>query len=237
MARAGRRSAVLLCTAVAGLALLSGCAVPDLREPGTGAGGAEPRESSLAPKAPLPAGKPLDSDARVPDPGVVDEDDATAVAEAWAEVTYGYDTAYDTSPHDAVLRGLRWCTERRSAAEKKYRPAAGSGHEWSTWAEHRAWTTPDVTIETVDDSPPDGETIAYRSLVVEATAQGRDGWTGTGPRLNAYVKLVRAAVGKPWQVDDATVVEAVAPPEPDGAAGSGASASSSSSSSSDDSTQ
>jgi hypothetical protein len=213
----GRRAASLVCAAVTGLVLLTGCGLPGLREPAVtvGAGGPTPHASSPVAKAPVPSGKPLDPDARVPAPVVEDENDATAVAKAWAEVTYGYDTAYDTSSYDAVLRSLRWCTERKSAAEKDFRPAAGPGHEWLTWASHDAWTTPKVTLETVDDAPDDTETIAHRSLVVDGTAHGRDGWTGPGPRLNAYVKLVRTSVGRPWRVDDVIVVEAVSPPEPE----------------------
>jgi hypothetical protein len=72
-----------------------------------------------------------------------------------------------------------------------------------------------VGSELEDDAPKDSEQVAYRSLVIEGTAHGRDGWTGTGPRLNAYVKLVRSAVGEPWRVDDVTVVEAAAPPSPE----------------------
>ncbi|MFG3248166.1 hypothetical protein [Streptomyces sp. NPDC048187] len=213
-ARAVLRSATGALAVVTGLALLCGCGLSDHRETASGSGGTGSAQPSVAPKAPVPSGKPLGPDAHVPDPGVVDEDDATAVSEAWAETTYGYDTAYDNSPQDAVLRGVRWCTERKAAAERQYRPASGPGSEWITWARHRAWTTVDVSSELEDDAPPDGEQIAYRSLVVSGTAHGRDGWEGTGPRLNAYVKLVRAGVGDPWRVDDVTVVEAARPPEP-----------------------
>lgn len=209
---ARRRGAALLLTAVTSLALLSGCGLPDLRDDPAGQGDSASPQPSIAPKAPVPPGKPLGPDAHVPTPRVVDDNDATAVSKAWAEVTYGYDTKYDTSPHDAVLRAARWLTERRIAAERDYRPASGSGSEWNTWAAHRAWTTVTVGVELEDDAPRDGETTAYRSLVVAGTAHGRDGWTGDGPRLNAYVKLVRTAVGAPWRVDDATVVEAATPP-------------------------
>ncbi|MEU9520389.1 hypothetical protein [Streptomyces sp. NPDC048224] len=220
-ARALHRSATGALAVVTGLALLCGCGLSDHRETGSGSGGTGSAQPSVAPKAPVPPGKPLGPDAHVPDTGVVDEDDATAVSEAWAETTYGYDTAYDTSPQDAVLRGVRWCTERKAAAERQYRPASGPGNEWTTWAGHRAWTTVDVSSELEDDAPPDGERIAYRSLVVSGTAHGRDGWEGAGPRLNAYVKLVRAGVGDPWRVDDVTVVEAARPPAPSTPASAG----------------
>ncbi|MCP3766797.1 MULTISPECIES: hypothetical protein [unclassified Streptomyces] len=218
--QAGRRAVPLVLTALTGLALVTGCGLPDHRAPAARTDGPTTSEPAVAPKAPVPSGEPLGPDAHVPDPGVIDDNDATSVSKAWAETTYGYDTAYDTSPHDAVLRGVRWCTERKAAAERRFRPAGGPGDQWNTWERHRAWTTPSVSSELEDDAPRDSETIAYRSLVVNGTAQGRDGWTGTGPRLNAYVKLVRTAVGKPWRVDDVTVVEAVTPPGQDGASAS-----------------
>ncbi|MER6124374.1 hypothetical protein ABT173_17295 [Streptomyces sp. NPDC001795] len=210
--RTGHRSATVLLTAVAGLTLLSGCGLPDHRVQGDGKGGSASGKTSFTPKAPIPSGKPLGPDAHVATPGVVDANDAGAVSKAWAETAYSYDTKYDTSSHDAVLRAARWLTERKAAAEREYQPASGPGYEWNTWARHHAWTTVTVSSELEDDAPRDSETIAYRDLVVTGTAHGRDGWTGTGPRLNAYVKLVRSGVGEPWRVDDATVVEAATPP-------------------------
>ncbi|MEU6478972.1 hypothetical protein ABZ858_19190 [Streptomyces sp. NPDC047017] len=221
--RAGRRSATGLLTVVAGLALLTGCGLPDHRVAGTGQGGTGSAEPSFVAKAPPPAGRPLGPDAHVAAPGVVNDNDADAVSKAWAETAYSYDTVYDTSPHDAMLRAARWLTERRLTAERAYHPASGPGNEWNTWAGHRAWTTVTVSGELEDDAPRDSETIAYRSLVVAGTAHGRDGWSGVGPRLNAYVKLVRSSAGRPWRVDDATVVDAVTPPSgsvPSASAGS-----------------
>ncbi|MFG2882160.1 hypothetical protein ACGFYV_07510 [Streptomyces sp. NPDC048297] len=213
--RAGHRSATALLTAVAGLALLTGCALPDHRDADAKPGGSASATPSFVPKAPVPSGKALGPDAHVTDPGGVKGTDAGAVAKAWAEMAYNYDTAYDSSPHDAVLRASRWLTERGAKAESRYRPESGPGNEWNTWAKHHAWTAVTVTSELEDDAPVDSDTVAYRSLVVEGTAHGRDGWSGTGPRLNAYVKLVRSTVGEPWRVDDVTVVEAVAPPSRD----------------------
>ncbi|WP_217245545.1 hypothetical protein [Streptomyces sp. AC602_WCS936] len=212
--RSVRGPVTAVVTATTGLVLLSGCGLPDHREAGSRSDGSTSQQPSILPKVPVPSGKPLGPDAHVPDLGAVDDSDATAVSKAWAETTYSYDTKYDTSPHGAVLRGTRWCTERRASAERRYRPAAGPGSEWNDWERHQAWTTVTVSSELVDDAPRDTEGIAYRSLVVAGTAHGRDGWTGTGPRLNAYVKLVRTAVGEPWRVDDATVVEAATPPKP-----------------------
>ncbi|MEV5988666.1 hypothetical protein AB0L85_27270 [Streptomyces sp. NPDC052051] len=211
----GRRSVIGVLAVVTGLALLSGCGLPDQRKNDAEQGAQASNEPSFTPKAPVPRGKPLGTDAHVPTPGVVDDNDATAVAKAWAEAVYSYDTKYDTGPHDAVLRAARFFTERKAATERSYQPASGPGDGWNTWAKHQAWTKVTVSSELEDDAPRDAEQLAYRSLVVEGTATGRDGWTGTGPQLNTYVKLVRSSVGKPWRVDEASVVAAAVPPSPE----------------------
>jgi hypothetical protein len=200
---------------VTGVAVLAACGLEDHREStGRGAPSAEP---SVAPKAPLPSGKPLGPDAHVPTPSGVDDTDATSVAEAWVEVAYGYDTKYDSSPHDAVLRSARWFTADKAAAERSYRPASGAGEQWNSWAAHQAWTTVDLELDDDGDAPSDTATEAHRALFVDGTAYGRDGWTGTGPQATVYVKLVRSGKGEPWRVDEVRTVEAaVSAPEPSG---------------------
>ncbi|MGW7277387.1 hypothetical protein ACWGIV_03545 [Streptomyces sp. NPDC054844] len=207
------RAVAVLLTSATGLALLAGCGLHDYREgPPGGDGGTGPAASSFTPKAPLPSGKPLDADARVPSPSPVDESDATAVAEAWAEIAYSHDTAYDISPHDAALRAARFLTPDRAAVLREYRPVSGPGDQWNTWADHRAWTTVEVEADLDGDAPPDAPREAHRGLFVEGEAHGRDGWRGEGPQVNAFVKLTRVGPGRPWQVADVTVVEAAVPP-------------------------
>jgi hypothetical protein len=168
----------------------------------------------------------------VPTPKKVDDKDATAVAEAWTEVAYGYDTKYDSGPHDAVLRAARWFTADKAEAERSYRPAAAAGEIWNTWAGHKAWTTVEVESDDDGDAPADTRTAAYRALFVDGEAHGRDGWTGTGPQATVYVKLVRSAKGGPWRVDDVRTVEAAAPPSATPSAADTSSAASSSTASS-----
>ncbi|MFD4545574.1 hypothetical protein [Streptomyces sp. NPDC058466] len=199
---------------VTGLLALTGCGLRDHRDTVGVAGSSPSAAPSVAPKAPLPSGKPLGADARVPSPSGVDGTDATEVSEAWAEVVYGYDTKYDSGPQDAVLRSARWLTAKKAAAERSYRPASGAGNDWNTWAGHQAWTTVDVTADDDGDGPTDTAVLAYRALFVEGTAQGRDGWTGTGPRANVYLKLTRTGRGQPWHVAEVTAVEAAVPPSP-----------------------
>ncbi|GGV18324.1 hypothetical protein GCM10010260_67650 [Streptomyces filipinensis] len=227
-AGAGQRSVAGLLTAVSGFALLSACGLPDHRVDDAKHGATASAGPSFVPKAPVPSGKALGPDAHVAHPGNVNGTDASVVAKAWAELAYSYDTKYDTSPHDAVLRASRWFTERKAADERQYQPASGPGVEWNTWAKHHAWTTVTVSSELEDDAPRDSKTVAYRSLVVRGTAHGRDGWTGTGPRLNAYVKLVRSVAGAPWRVDDVMVVVAATPPSADTSPASAGSSSDSS---------
>lgn len=208
------RTIALAVVSVTGLLALTGCGLRDHRD-AVGLPGSSPSAvPSVAPKAPLPSGRPLGADARVPSPSGVDGTDATEVSEAWAEVAYGYDTKYDSGPHDAVLRSARWFTAKKAAAERSYRPASGAGNDWNTWAAHKAWTTVDVTADDDGDGPLDTAVLAYRALFVEGRAHGRDGWTGTGPRANVFLKLTRPGRGQPWHVDEVTAVEAAVPPSP-----------------------
>lgn len=231
--RTGARGtfAALTVVSMAGILALTGCGLRDHRDE-VGAPGSSPSAvPSVAPKASLPPGRPLGTDAHVPSPSAVDGTDATEVSEAWAEVAYGYDTKYDYGPHDAVLRSARWFTPAKAAAERSYHPASGAGAEWNTWAGHRAWTTVTVTPDDDADGPADTAVLAYRALFVDGTAHGRDGWTGTGPRANVYLKLTRASGGRPWRVADVTTVEAADPPPPPSTSEPGASPSTPTSSS------
>ncbi|WP_406838419.1 hypothetical protein ACICHK_23340 [Streptomyces sp. AHU1] len=208
----GRRTfAALAVVSVTGVLALTGCGLRDHRDDVGAPGSSSSAVPSVAPKAPLPSGRPLDADAHVPSPSGVDGTDATEVSEAWAEVAYGYDTKYDYGPHDAVLRSTRWFTPAKAAAERSYHPASGAGAAWNTWAGHRAWTTVTVTADDDADGPADTAVLAYRALFVEGTAHGRDGWTGTGPRANVYLKLTRAGGGRPWRVAEVETVEAADP--------------------------
>ncbi|MGJ5953139.1 hypothetical protein [Streptomyces neyagawaensis] len=193
------------------MAVLTACGLQDHRETVGGGPGAS-AEPSIAPKAPLPSGKPLGDDAHVPSPSGVDDLDATSVSRAWVEVAYGYDTKYDMSPHDAVLRTARWLTPDKRKAERAYRPASGAGENWNSWASHKAWTTVEVEFDDDGDAPSDTATEAYRAVFVDGEAHGRDGWTGTGPQATVYLKLVRSGKGEPWRVDDVRTVEAAAQP-------------------------
>ncbi|WP_051722646.1 hypothetical protein [Streptomyces albus] len=209
--RAGS-AAVSATVSAAALIALAGCGLP-----GLGGGSSEPTpkvspEASFTAKAPVPSGKPLGPGAKVPSPPDADFGDPTSVATAWAVTAYSHDTAYDAGPHDAVLRAARYATEKLAAAEREHRPAAGAGGQWLLWAEHKAWTTVKTSLETDGDAPSDTATTAWRQIAVTGKARGRDGWSGPGPRLHAFVQLVRDGRGDPWRVSKVNVVEAATVP-------------------------
>ncbi|WP_329615726.1 hypothetical protein OG244_23785 [Streptomyces brevispora] len=189
--------------------MLAGCA-------GGGDDAAPTSPSSSAPplvKVPAASSRPLDADAHVPRPRQIDEHDASAVALAWAELSYCYDTAYDAYPHAARLRAARYLTPEKAAMARSYSPASGPGAQWNTWASHRAWTQAHAALADPDEeAEPDTGTRAYRVVSVDGTAHGRDGWKGPGPRLHAYLTLTRNGKDAPWRVRENDVVEAVTPP-------------------------
>ncbi|MFY1636172.1 hypothetical protein ACN27F_23340 [Solwaraspora sp. WMMB335] len=205
------RSAAVLTTAIllVGLAACSptGPSVPAVpsagRSPGSPAIGPEPSPAGAVPTTvaapgavddtsvgPYPTARTPAPDARVPTVGAVDLADPTAVATAWAIHAYSYDTLYDATPHNAVLRATRYLTPEAAAVEHSYMPYAAPGARWNAWAAHEAWTSVQVTVGN-EPHPPDTGTTAYRQLIVEGIAHGRDGWTGPGPHVVLFFTLDR----------------------------------------------
>ncbi|UQX02513.1 hypothetical protein [Streptomyces sp. RerS4] len=226
MAAVRKALGAALTTAVC-VVLLTGCGLKDLRDD-KGAGPAPvPSVSETFPiKAPLPAGKPLDGQAKVKPVPSPDPADPSAVARAWLMTAYSYDTAYDTGPQDANLRALGYLTDKQAEVERSYRPGAGSGAAWATWAEHKAWTTVEITADEDDQGPGDTPTSSFRTFLVDGKAHGRDGWTGTGPQLTAFVELTMTGPGT-WKVAGVMVTPAAIPPSAAPSASASASASSS----------
>ncbi|WP_346098647.1 hypothetical protein [Streptomyces olivaceiscleroticus] len=211
------RRAGLAATVAVSLAGLAGCGLPGLERPEQKV---KPTQPTFAEKAPLPSASPLGPDAHVPEPPVPNRHDATAVAKAWALVAYSYDTKYDVSPHDAILRAVPYLTSKKAKDERSYRPAAGAGNEWNTWAKHKAWTTVKLHLEVDGDAPADTPTKAHRQISVSGTATGRDDWKGVGPRVQAFVTLVRTNTKGDWQVSRVDAVPAaVVPSAPPSSAG------------------
>ncbi|MFD4915586.1 hypothetical protein ACFWNR_20485 [Streptomyces virginiae] len=209
-----RRSLGLVITTLTATTLLTGCGLRDLGDDKGSAASPLPSVSETFPlKAPLPKGKPLDGEAKVKPVPSPDPADASAVARAWLTTAYTYDTAYDSSPQDANLRALGYLTDGQAEVERSYRPGAGSGAAWATWAEHKAWTTVEITADEDDQGPGGNPTASYRTFSVDGKAHGRDGWTGAGPQLTAVVQLAMTGPGA-WKVAGVTVIPAATPPGP-----------------------
>ncbi|MCX5195005.1 hypothetical protein OOK31_14005 [Streptomyces sp. NBC_00249] len=206
-----RRALGAVLAAVTGVALLTGCGLRDLRDDKAVDPAAPSALPSFETKAPVPPGKPLDAQAKVQPVPAPDPSDPNAVARAWLATAYGYDTAYDNGPQDANLRALPYLTEEQAKAERDYRPGAGSGSEWATWAEHKAWMTLAITEDDDDQGPGGTAGASFRTFYVDGKAHGRDGWTGPGPRLTAVVKLTLAGPAG-WKVAGITVTPAATPP-------------------------
>ncbi|THA70660.1 hypothetical protein E6P78_08735 [Streptomyces sp. A0958] len=196
--------------AVAVTLVLAGCA---RSKDGDAAPTSPASPSAPLVKVPAASSQPLDADAHVPRPRQVDEHDAGAVALAWAELSYGYDTAYDAHPHAARLRAARYLTPEKADLAKSYSPVSGPGAQWNAWASHRAWTEAHAALADPDeDAEPDTATRAHRAVSVDGTAHGRDGWKGPGPRLHAYLTLARTGKDAPWRIRETDIVEAATPP-------------------------
>ncbi|MFJ1863764.1 hypothetical protein ACIOD1_03950 [Streptomyces sp. NPDC088097] len=207
-----RRVAGLALAAAAGAVLLTGCGLRDLRDDkGAGPAASPSVSETFAVKAPVPPGKPLDAQAKVQPVPSPDASDASAVARAWLATAYGYDTGYDNGPQDARLRALPYLTEEQANAERDYRSGAGSGWDWATWAEHRAWITLEITPDEDDQGPGGTSGASFLTFYVDGTAHGRDDWTGPGPRLTAVVKLTMAGPAG-WRVAAVIVTPAATPP-------------------------
>ncbi|WP_139140962.1 hypothetical protein [Streptomyces oceani] len=205
-----RRSVIISAAVTTALVALAGCGLPGLE--GDSGPRVKPTRSTFSAKAPAPSGKPLGPDAKVPKPPEVDGENPTEVVKAWARVAYSYDTKYDASPQDAVLRAARYFTEKKAEQEREYRRAAGADARWNEWAEHKAWMKVETQFIFDGDAPPDRPLKAHRQLTVEGKAIGRDDWKGQGPRVQAFVTLKRGEKGKPWRISELHLIPAAAVP-------------------------
>ncbi|MFG1626262.1 hypothetical protein [Kribbella sp. NPDC049227] len=127
---------------------------------------------------PIPPGNPTETPADgLPRPSQVNGLDASVVAATVAAITYRYDTAIDHSPSDAQRRAKPWLTAEL-ARLLELGPAAAPGAEWSSWAQHHAYTTSTAADATEDGAPPDSATRADRTIAVTMHPIGRDHWRG-----------------------------------------------------------
>lgn len=146
--------------------------------------------------APLPTGS-----GGTPRPGLpknVDTSSADAVGRAALTVMWTMDTTIDTSQYDATMRAAPYLTTKYAAQLKAAPPRSAPGAEWTTWTQHKAWTT--VALESADEAgrPSDTPTDAYRTWTVTTTPHGTDRWTGDPTVTTAFVSLTRS--GGAWKV-------------------------------------
>lgn len=193
-------------------AVLCGCANPpdDPAPPdrpaasGTGPWSAP---SSAGPADPLPSASVRPPRGGIPVPDDVDQDDAGAVARGALTALHTYDTALDTSRHQAALRtaDAGWCTRTYAAQLRKAAPHSAPGAAWTTWATHKAVVRPRLTPADEAGKPGDTDRLAYRQWIVTLTPRGTDGWTGPAEDLLVAATLARTSTAAPWRLDALTV--------------------------------
>ncbi|MEU7222340.1 hypothetical protein [Streptomyces chrestomyceticus] len=161
---------------------------------------ARPTATYSPPKA-MPSGK-----AGTPKGGLptgVNEQDATAVAQAIATTAFTYDTELDRTRADAQRRAARWLTPAY-AKEALGQPVAPPGAAWTQMAAHRGYTTA-TARQAHDTAPADSPTSAYRQFEVTVAFRGRDGWKGDDEHWVTWIHLTRAATSTPWKADSLRV--------------------------------
>ncbi|MEU3084539.1 hypothetical protein ACIGQC_29850 [Streptomyces albidoflavus] len=165
------------------------------------ASGTGPWPTPSTPAEPLPSVPVRQPKGGIPTPGDADQD-PTEVSRGALTALSTYDTAVDTSRHQAALRtaDAGWCTPRYADQLREAVPRAAPGAAWTTWTRHRAVVRP--TLERADQAggPPDTERRAYRQWTITLTPHGRDGWTGTPEVQTAYATLTRTGPAAPWRV-------------------------------------
>jgi hypothetical protein len=128
-----------------------------------------------------------------------DPTDATAVAGAFARLSWSLDTAADSSEVAAEARLAPLMTPELAAQVR----AGGASHAGATfllWRSHQASTVARVQQTFDSGAPADTAVAAYRSFVITVVPTGRDGWTGPSSTQVEFLTLSRPAAGLPWLI-------------------------------------
>jgi hypothetical protein len=133
--------------------------------------------------------------------GNVDRENASAVAAGMLKANFTSNTTMDTSPFNAIERGLVWDTPTEAASVRASAPTGSPGAEWTVWSRHHVTTTVSVQVAQDSGAPQDTATTAYRQYGVQVTPHGRDGWTSAPDLYACFVTLARTGAG-PWQVSN-----------------------------------
>ncbi|MFH9871569.1 hypothetical protein ACH4NT_36530 [Streptomyces lydicus] len=201
-----RRVSAAAAVVLAAVAAAAGCSSEDQSKPKP-----KPAHSSPAPTArpnatyspprEMPSGQ-----AGTPKGGLpkaVDEQDATAVAKAVAQVAFTYDAQLDRTRADAQRRTTRWLTPAY-AQTALGQPVAPPGASWDQMATHHGYTTA-TARQAHDTAPASTPKSAYRQFEVTVQFHGRDGWKGDDEHWVTWIHLTRSTTSSPWRVDSMRV--------------------------------
>lgn len=124
----------------------------------------------------------------------------SAVATAFVKTMWSYDTAIDTTSHDAAARAALWATD--SLASTLAQPGTRTTPTWDEWLRHDAYTR--ARVVSAPSLGQDVETAArWRTYRVDVLVVGDDGYRD---RLETF--LVSAALVRDngrWLVDRITL--------------------------------
>lgn len=197
---------------LAAAVLLTGCSLGDddqapPPEPTTASpapSGAGPYEEPAdpTPAQTLPKGENGTPRGGIPHPDNVDEHDAGAVSKGALTAMFTYDTTLDEGRNDAGRRVAEagWTTEKYAQQLRDAAARSAPGADWTTWAEHRAYTTVKLTAADEAGRPADTPTTAYRQWNVTVTPRSRDDWKGQAEAFTVFAELQRANPQAPWEL-------------------------------------
>jgi hypothetical protein len=131
-------------------------------------------------------------------------DDASTVAQRFAQASWQMDTTVDTSPIEAQHRAAVLAGPTLADALTTGGPLGGGGAAWTELRTHAGWTTAEGAVVAAPDNP-DTATVAARQVTVTITAHGDDGWSSTTSYGQQVLFLTLSpAPGGGWLVTDTT---------------------------------
>jgi hypothetical protein len=131
-------------------------------------------------------------------------DDASTVAQRFAQASWQMDTATDTSPIEAQHRAAVFAAPTLADALTSGGPLGGGGAAWAELSTHAGWTTAEAEAVAAPDNP-DTAMVAARQVTVTVTAHGDGGWSSTTTYGQQVLFLTLSpAPGGGWLVTDTT---------------------------------
>lgn len=138
--------------------------------------------------------------AGLPNAAKVNQRNAAAVANAYAETAYTFDTTIDRSANDAQRRAARWLTQDLADSLEGDLPVTTG---WDRLKKREAWAKVTVTDVTPDGGDPTKGTTASRLEQVTITTLDKDGdRIGDRQTLTVDLSLTRDSTDDPWRIRD-----------------------------------